>query len=79
MIPVHLLRGEHCFVLVISIINLCLYVYDSASCHVHTYKTVLDTIKTNSLERNASYYLPRKAIFFRKATGTKSSQSVQSK
>ena len=42
-------------------------------------KLSLTQLKTNSLERNASYYLPRKASFFRKETGTKTSQSVQSK
>ena len=41
MIPVHLPREEHWFLLVISIFNLYLYIYDSSSCHAHTYKTVV--------------------------------------
>ena len=42
-------------------------------------KLSLTQLKTHSLERNTSCYLLRKASFFRKATGMKSAQSVQSK
>lgn len=51
MIPVHLPREELWFLLVISIINLCLCIYDSASDHAHTYKTVFDTIKNQFIEK----------------------------
>ena len=51
MIPVHLPREKHWFLLVISIINLCLYIYDSASSHSDTYKTVFETIKNNFIRK----------------------------
>ena len=51
MIPVHLPCEEHWFLLVISIINLCLYIYDSASSHSNTYRTVFETIKNNFIRK----------------------------
>lgn len=42
-------------------------------------KLSLTQLKTNSLKKNARYYLPREASFSLRTTGTKSSQSVQSK
>ena len=51
IIPVHLPREEHWFLLVISIINLRLYIYDSASSHSDTCKTVFETIKNNFIKK----------------------------
>ena len=51
MLPVHLPRDKHWFLVVISIVNLCLYIYDSASSHPDRYKTVFNTIK-NKLIRD---------------------------
>lgn len=65
MIPVHLPREEHWFLLVISINNLCLYVYDSASCHVYTYKTVLDTIKNIFIRKECELLPAEESELFR--------------
>ena len=67
MIPVHLPREEHWFLLVISIINFCLYVYDSASCHVHTYKTVLDTIKNKFIRKECELLPPEESELFQQS------------
>lgn len=48
ILRVHLPHEEHWFLLVISIITLCLYIYDCDSCHVHMYKLSLTQLKTNS-------------------------------
>ena len=66
-IPVHLPRDEHWFLLVISIINLCLYVYDSASCHVYTYKTVLDTIKNKYIRKECELLPPEESELFQES------------
>ena len=51
LILVHLPHKEHWFLLIISILNLCFYIYDSTSCQPDSYKTVLETIR-NKFIRN---------------------------
>ena len=45
MVPVHLPTEHHWLLIVISVINLCLYLYDSAICTTATHRTIFDTIK----------------------------------
>lgn len=72
MIPVHLPREELWFLLVISIINLCLCIYDSASDHAHTYKTVFDTIKNQFIEKECEV-LPSEVFYREEKQNTKRS------
>ena len=45
MAPVHLPAEHHWLLFVISVVNLCLYIYDSSSCTTKAYRTIFDTIK----------------------------------
>ena len=45
MVPVHLPTEKHWLLILISVLNECLYIYDSASCTAATYRTIFDTIK----------------------------------
>lgn len=45
MVPVHIPAEYHWLLIVISVINLCLYVYDFAICTTATHRTIFDTIK----------------------------------
>ena len=45
MVPVHLPTENHWLLVLISVLNLCLYIYDSARCTTATYRTIFDTIK----------------------------------
>ena len=49
MAPVHLLAEHHWLLIVISVVNLCLYIYDSSSCNTETYRKIFDTIKEKFL------------------------------
>ena len=46
MIPVHLPREKHWVHVVISVVNLCIYSYDSVCSSLSTYTTIFDTIKS---------------------------------
>ena len=45
MVPVHLPPEHHWLLILISVLNVCLYIYDSASCTAATHQTIFDTIK----------------------------------
>ena len=45
MAPVHLPAEHHWLLIFISVVNLCLYIYESSSCTTKTYRTIFDTIK----------------------------------
>ena len=45
MVPVHLSTESHWLLVLISVLNSCLYIYDSARCTTATYRTIFDTIK----------------------------------
>ena len=64
MIPVHLPHEEHWFLLVISILNLCIYIYDSASCHPDSYKTVLDTIRNKFIKNECELLSSEESALF---------------
>ena len=56
VVPMHLPIEHHWLLIVISVINLCLYVYDSAICTTATHRTIFDTIKER-LIRNELQWL----------------------
>ena len=45
MVPVHLPTENHWLLVLISVLNLCLYIYDSARCTTATYRTIFNIIK----------------------------------
>lgn len=45
MVPVHLPTENHWLLVLISVLNVCLYIYDSARCTAATYRTIFDAIK----------------------------------
>ena len=45
MIPAHLPTENHWSLILLSVLNSCLYIYDSARCTIATYRTIFDTIK----------------------------------
>ena len=45
MVPVHIPTESHWLLVLISVLNVCLYIYDSARCTAATYRTIFDTIK----------------------------------
>ena len=45
MVPVHIPTESYWLLVLISVLNVCLYIYDSATCTTATYRTIFDTIK----------------------------------
>ena len=45
MVPVHLPTENHWMLVLISVLNSCIYIYDSARCTTATYRTIFDIIK----------------------------------
>ena len=45
MAPERLPAERHWLMIVMSVVNLCLYIYDSSSCTTETYRIIFDTIK----------------------------------
>ena len=45
MVPIHLPSENHWLLVLISVLNVCLYIYDSARCTAATYRTIFDAIK----------------------------------
>jgi len=45
MVPVHLPTENHWLLVLISVLNVCLYIYDSPRCTAATYRTICDAIK----------------------------------
>ena len=51
IIPVHLPTEEHWLLAIISIINLCIYIYDSSSFPENTYQSIFQTLKQKFINR----------------------------
>lgn len=51
IIPVHLPRENHWVLVVISVVNLCIYIYDSVCSSPSTYRTIFDTIKSKFIRQ----------------------------
>ena len=55
ILPVHLADERHWILVLISVVNLCIYIYDSAYCSQDTYKTVFGTIKTKFIRQELQH------------------------
>ena len=64
LVPVHLPSEKHWLLVLISVLNLCLYIYDSASCTAATYRTVFNTIKERFIKNELQWLSDKdKALF----------------
>jgi len=64
MIPVHLPQKEHWLLVVISVINLCLYIYDSDFAASKSYKDIFETLKEKLIAKELeSLSATKKALF----------------
>ena len=59
IIPVHLPTEEHWLLAIISIINLCIYICDSASFPENTYQSILQTLKQKFIKRERQTLPPQ--------------------
>ena len=59
IIPVHLPTEEHWLLAIISIINLCIYIYDSASFPENTYQSIFQTLKQKFINRERQTMPPQ--------------------
>ena len=59
IIPVHLPTEEHWLLAIISITNLCIYIYDSASFPENTYKSIFQTLKQKFIKRERQTLPPQ--------------------
>ena len=64
MIPVHLGMEKHWLLVVISVLNLCIYIYDSVCSSLSTYRTIFDTIKTNFIRRELQCLSSEERVLF---------------
>ena len=55
MIPVHLPREKHWVLVVISVVNLCIYIYDSICSPPSTHETIFDTIKSKFIRQELQF------------------------
>ena len=59
IIPVHLPTVTHWLLAIISIINLCIYIYDSASFPENTYQSIFQTLKQKFIKRERQTLPPQ--------------------
>lgn len=59
IIPVHLPTEEHWLLAIISIISLCIYIYDSANFPENTYKSIFETLKQKFIKRERQTLSPQ--------------------
>ena len=78
MILVHLRMEKNCLIVVISVLNLCFYIYKSVCSSPSTHTTILTLSIASSSGKNSNLYLQKSASFFRKTTGKKKPPSVLS-
>ena len=59
IMPVHLPTEEHWLLAIISIINLCIYIYDFASFPENTYQSIFQTLKQKLIKRERETLPPQ--------------------
>ena len=64
MVPVHIPAEHHWLLIVIGVINLCLYVYDSAICTTATHRTIFDTFKERFIRNELQWLSDEDETFF---------------
>ena len=79
MAPVHLPAEHNWLLFVISVVNLCLYIYDSSSCTTKAYRTIFDTIKEKCIRNELHCILMRIKLSSRRTIGASVHLNVQSK
>ena len=62
IIPVHLTTEEQSLLAIISITNLCIYIYDSASFPENTYQSIFQTLKQKFIKRERQTLPPKQCM-----------------
>ena len=79
MIPVHLGMEKHWLLVVISVLNLCIYIYDLVCSSPSMHSIIFDTIKTNFIRRELQSLSSEEHIHFQKEHWEEETPSVLNK
>lgn len=64
MIPVHLPDERHCLLVILSVVNICLHIYDLACNYPHTYRSIFNIMKNNFIRQELRYLSSEERAIF---------------
>ena len=64
MAPEHIPAENHWLLVLISVVNVCLCIYDSARCTTATYRTIFDTIKEGFIRNELQWLSEEEKTLF---------------
>ena len=79
IIPVHLPTEEHWLLAIISIINLCIYIYDSASFPENTYQSIFHTPRQKFIKRERQTLPPQQCTLLHEDNWKRKHNHVRSR